>query len=428
MRLLIDNIKRFTRHDFIKDVLKLATGTVLARVITLGAMPIVTRLYSPEDFALLAVYMAVLGMISIVACLRFDIAIPLAENDKDAVNLLALSLLAVLLVVSITSFIILFAPASVSKLLGSSEIMPYIWLAPLGFAMAGTYSAMQHWFTRMRRFSAIALTRIAQATTGVVTMLALGWVGIAPLGLLLGNALNIGSGGIGLGHRALQADSIIFRGISIDKMVVTFRKYIRYPLFSTPEALANTAGIQVPILLIAAQGGSEAGFLFLAKLIIAVPMSLLGGSIAQVYMSRASEEFRNGSLAKFTSSIMRQLAVVGAVPLILIGIISPMAFPFLFGEEWGRAGEIVSWLVPWMVLQFIASPVSMVMFVVGRQREMLALTIFGAIIRIGFVAYAINIGVSPVMMFAVSSAVFYSLCCVVFLTASRDTNYERGLV
>lgn len=394
-------------------------GTVLGRLIALLALPIITRLYAPEDFVLLAVYLSLISIFSVVACLRLEVAIPLAESDDDAINLLALALLALLLASGAALVLCLTIPQTLVRWLGKPEIKPYLLLVPLGIAMAGCYSVFQFWATRARHFGDIARTRVGQAAAGVATMLLLGWGGIAPLGLLLGNAINTGAGGLTLAFRALRSDRARLNQLSTFTMKTALRKYYRYPVYSTPEALFNIAGIQVPILIIAANGGGEAGFLLLSMQIMTAPMTLLGSSISQVYMSRAPEEFREGRLLPFTISIMKRLAMIGIGPLIAVGILAPIAFPWIFGSEWIRSGEIVTLLVPWMILQFVASPVSMVMFVVGRQKAMLALTFFGAITRIGSTYFATIVDLSAVEVFSVMSAFFYAICCIVFLLSAR---------
>ena len=427
MRHLVSSIRAAFTGKFLRDVLKLAFGTILGRVIALAALPLVTRLYSPEDFSLLAVYLSIVSVVAVIACFRLEVAIPLADDDDDAANLLALSLLGLSLITASSLALVLAMPEALAAWIGKPEIAPYAWLIPVGIALAGTYASAQFWATRARRFGAIARTRVAQAIVGVSTMLMFGWIGLIPLGLLLGNMLNIGAGSLNLGLKAMRADQEKLRRVSPQHMKLTLRKYYRYPVFSMPEALFNIAGIQIPVLLIAAQGGSEAGFLLLAMQIMTAPMALLGGSISQVYTSHAAEKFRQGQLTTFTVSIMRRLAIIGVGPLVMIGILAPFIFPSIFGADWVRSGEIVTLMVPWMLLQFISTPVSMVMFVVGRQRTMLALTAFGAIIRITSVFMVTATGLPLVTLFAASSAVFYAICCVTFVFAAKSVTSERNL-
>lgn len=208
-------------NSFVRDVGKLVTGTVGGQLIALAALPIATRLYSPDDFTTLATYLGVVSIMAVAACLRLDIAIPLAEMEEDAANLLVLSI-AWMLVVGLLA---LFA-----TLLGRPELAPWLWLVPLGVVMAASYSALQFLATRARRFGSIARTRITQTTSGAVTLLGLGWAGLAPLGLLIGNMLNIGAGGgIRLGSEALRRDPPLLAGVSKASLRDVFGGYRRYP-------------------------------------------------------------------------------------------------------------------------------------------------------------------------------------------------------
>ena len=83
-----DHFKRLTAGSFLRDIAMLSFGTIGGRLIALVALPFVSRLYSPADFALLAIYLALVNTIAVAACLRLEIAIPLAETDGDSVQLL----------------------------------------------------------------------------------------------------------------------------------------------------------------------------------------------------------------------------------------------------------------------------------------------------------------------------------------------------
>ncbi len=415
------------RGSFLGDVVKLSFGTLGGRLIALGVLPLVTRLYSPEDFALLAVFLALVSTLAVAACLRLEVAIPLVETEDEAADLLALALSVLALVTALLTIPAFLMPDRIAAALGAPALAPYLWLVPLCVAMAGSYSALQFWATRARRFGAIARTRVGQAAAGGLAMLALGWAGIAPFGLLLGNMLNIGAGGVSLAASALASDGARLRAVRLGNLAPAFRRNHRYPLFSTPEALFNVAGVQIPVLLIAAHAGAGAGFLLLAMQVMAAPMTLLGISISQVYVSRAPTEYREGRLAPFTLTIMRRLVLVGVSPLILAGALAPWVFPVAFGAEWARAGEIVAWLVPWMALQFIASPVSMVMFVVGRQRAMLALTTLGLGLRVGAVWIALMLPGAHVIAGFVTGSILYYLAVLAFVVSAAGITGRQAL-
>lgn len=221
----------------------------------------------------------------------------------------------------------------------------------------------------------------------------------------------------------MKNDLVHFGDIKWRELLNTLSNYKRFPIYSVPEALFNTGVTHFPILLIAAShhGKIEAGFLFLALKVFALPMRLIGRSVAQVFLVDAAGHFRAGTLRKFTINTMFGLAKVGGIPLILIGIISPFAFPIVFGGEWMRAGEIVSWLTPWFVLQFISSPVSTVLHVTNRLKTAMALQAFGMIIVSGAVIYANTFAPTYLIpIYAGVGALFYLTYCLVVLWVSDE--------
>jgi O-antigen/teichoic acid export membrane protein len=410
-------IKQLGKNDFLRDISKLSFGTLFGRLIAVAALPIATRLYSPEDFTLLSTYLAIVNVIASVACLRLEIAIPTVATHKEAAHLFILSLCTVLAISSILLLLTIAFPETIIEIIGIPDLAPFLWILPLGVLMSAGYSACQYWATRAKRFHSIAITRVTQSATGVSVMLGLGWLAITPLGLLLGNMLQSGAGVLKLGHQAFTHDSKLFNKVSFKGMRTTLHKNYRYPLYSVPECLLNVAGLQIPILLIAAHAGEEAGYLLLAMQVMYIPMNLLGGSIAQVYLSRAPEKQKAGQLQSFTVSIMRQLAKIGIVPFFVIGIAAPMLFPLFFGDNWLRAGEIAQWLAPWMVLQFIASPVSMAIYIKNQYRLMLTLTLFGFLIRVVPVLLATILALKTylIIAFILGSILYY---IAVFFTVS----------
>jgi O-antigen/teichoic acid export membrane protein len=417
------------KRSFLFDVSRLSFGTIGGRLMVFASMPIATRLYSPEDFKILAIYMAVVGILAVIACLRFDIAIPIAKSDQDAIRLLILSLFSAFSISLLVAGLLWMLPNGLINYLKLPKIQPYFWLVPVGILMSASYSAFQYWATRRRHFGIVARTRIFQAFIGVSSLLCLGFIGIAPFGLLLGNMLNMGAGCISLCKNFLSNEKYNLNVINIPGLLKTFIVYKRYFFFSVPEALVNIAGVQVSVLLISTYAGNEAAYLFLAMQVIMIPTVLIGSSISQVYLSRAGLEMAEGRLAEFTLSTMKHLAKVGIFPLVVIGFAAPTIFPIIFGQKWEYAGEVTSWLVPWAILQFISSPVSMVMHVTGRQKSMLLLTTFGGFVRIALVFFAQKVGDATfvIEIFAVASAVFYGICCLSFATASGFKFKYRAL-
>lgn len=418
---------RTKRESFFRSVLVLVGGTAFAQGLTVLILPALTRLYTPDDFSTLAVYASLLALFGSVACLRYEIAISLPEDDRDGVALMVLALASAALWGLVTGCLLYFFGERFFELIGHPELTPFLWLLPLGVWLQGSYSALQYWASRKKQFGKVARTRLGQAVTGATTQVALGWASVAPLGLVLGHFLNSCAGVIGLGTSAIKDHSQTIASVTPRQLRKIAREYSRFPKYSTFESLANASAMQLPVILIAALAvGPEAGYLLLATRVMAAPMGLIGNSIAQVYLSGAPAQKRNGSLDYFTASVISGLMNTGVGPLVFVGIIAPSVFPLVFGEEWRRAGELISWMTPWFVMQFISSPVSMVLHVTNSQNIALYLQLFGLVFRTTLVlaAFLLSPGVA-VEVYAVSGFVFY---CAYFLVVLRISEISLNML
>ena len=412
-----ERIETFWGNKVVRSVGVLVGGTAFAHGITALSLPIVTRLYTPADFSVLAVFASLLSILSVAACLRFDLAIPIPEQDAEAMNLLALALGGTVIVAAMVAAAELGLSRSVANAFRQPALARWLWMLPIGILLAGAYSALQSWFVRRKAFGSIAQSRVTQSAAAASVQVGMGWIHWTPVGLIVGQLLNTGAGCANLGYRFLRHERSLLGAITWSGMRAGYSKYDRFPKYSTFEALSNVAGMQLPIIIIAAQAaGPEAGFLMLAMSAMQAPMSLIGNAIAQVYLSRAPDELRAGRLDAFTSHMFGGLVKTGTGPLVCAGILAPTLFSLVFGAEWHRAGVLVTWMTPWFIMQYLSVPISMALHVTGSQRVALALQILGLILRVGMV-YAASVFARSLISeaFALSGFAFYAIYLVTVL-------------
>jgi len=130
------------------------------------------------------------------------------------------------------------------------------------------------------------------------------------------------------------------------------------------------------------------GYYALGHRVLAMPMGVVGGSIAQVFFPRANEAKRSGNLDQLTLEMFQRLLAVGFVPILLIAIVAPDLFAIIFGTQWLTAGEYVRWLSLWMLFQFISSPLSTNFIILERQDALLLFNIFLFLSRIIILIWA----------------------------------------
>jgi O-antigen/teichoic acid export membrane protein len=420
---LRDRLSRKGAIGIGRAVAVLVGGTALGHAVTAAAMPVLTRVYTPADFGMLAVFSAVFSILTVAVCLRYEIAITLPQCNNEAINLLAVAVVTAVGVSGLIALTVLPWATVVASWLGQPDLSQYLWMLPLATLMAGVYAPLQYWLVRQRQYGTLARTRIGQSVAASGSQIGLGVIGVTPFGLLIGPLVNSLAGCIGVIRRMLRHDRAAFRDIRVHRMWEVARVHSDFPRFSTTEALANSASIQLPIMLIAALGSSaEAGHLMLAMFVVQAPMALLGNAVSQVYLSRAPEELRAGRLGCFTAQVIGELLKTGAGPLMALGIVSPLVFAPLFGEEWAPAGVMTAWLTPWFMAHFLAAPVSMALHVAGRQRLALALQLFGLALRVGAVLMA-SLASSNFLTeaYAVSGLVLYLAYLAIILRVTESS-------
>ena len=406
---------------FLKSVSILAGGTAFAQAIGVLVLPIITRLYSPQEFALFAIYSSILGILAVATCLRFEIAIPLPRSDENALCLFSLALLSNIFITLLLSVAVLLFEDQIISLIQQPDLKPYLWLIPIGVFFAGLYNTLQYWTTRQKQFSTIAKTRMTQSISSSTVQIAGGYLGFGAIGLIIGQVVNFSAGIIRLFSALWKENGHLFKNISVRKLKKNAKKYDKFPKFSTFEALAHITAIQLPIVIIGAVSeDAEAGYLMLAMKVMAIPTALIGGAIAQVYLSHASEYYNNNELRSYTIETVKKIAKISILPFIAIGIASPFLFPIAFGSEWSEAGYMMVWMIPWFIMQILSSPVSMALHVTGNQKAALMLQLVGFFLRV--IVLLLICKIEPDLSFeyyAISGFVFYALYLAVIMRYLR---------
>jgi O-antigen/teichoic acid export membrane protein len=392
-------------NRFARSVSVLVGGTVGAQLIMVLAAPVLTRLYPPQDFGLLAVFAALLSLGAVVASLRYEVAIPLPHDQKEAAALLVLSLSALVAFVALVAIPVLLYRDELARLLNTPRLADYLYLVPLGILVAGAYNVLNYWAIRMQAFTPLAKTRLSQSL--VAACIQLGGAPLGPLALLLGHVAGQASGLFSLGVRLVYRRWPEAGSAGWSDVVVVAKRYRKFPLFSTWGALFNTAGSQLPPILFAALfGPAIAGVYALANRVLSMPMQILGQAIANVFLSSAAGAHREGRLAVLVADIHRKLADIGMPPMLLLLIAGPEIFRQVFGPQWREAGVFAQWMAPWLYLVFIASPLTSLFEVLDRQATGMIFQCALLVVRVAAIGAGAAIGdvMSAVALFALGSA------------------------
>jgi len=262
---------------FATDVFKLVTGTTVAQVIAVLASPILTRLYGPEAFGFFAIFLSITGIIGVIACMRYELAIMLPENDQDTINLLGLSLVMVGFITVLTGVGLFLGGGVILALLQAPGLAPYLWLVPLFVCVSGIFLALNYWNSRTRHFGRLSVARVTSAVTTTGAQLSAGFAGHATGASLIGASLagSVIATGV-LGGQIWRDDrSLIKKSVSLQGMISGLKRYKKFPLIDSSSALLNTFSWQLPVLLLSGFFSPViVGFYALGMRVLHAPMNL----------------------------------------------------------------------------------------------------------------------------------------------------------
>lgn len=412
--------QRLERHEFIRHVTVLLTGTAAAQAIPMLAAPLVGRLFTDSERGDYALFMALVGGLITIAALRYDLAIVLPEDDRDARGLANASLRISAVVCAAFALVLVFAGGTLGhwmKLPHLAQWAPLVGL--VGFAYS-CVSILNFWCNRQKNYALMSSNKLIQATTTSGTQVGLGLAGAGSFGLVISQLIGQGLGAATLAWRTrndLAGDASPVRPL--------LRQYRRMPLLNGPNALVDAVRLNgIPILLAVAFGKAVTGQFNWAWTLLQVPIGIANASIGQVFYQRLAVS-KPGTMFSLVSKGMLRLAAIAAVPFALIWALSPWGFPWLLGHQWVLAGDLGRVLVPWLFMNFITAPISMLFLVAKRQGAMLVFSLFYAAVPLSLLHWHTGTALQTVGRVSWAMAGLLVVMLLLSLWVARDFD-QRG--
>lgn len=361
-------VQRFRpQSPTVRNVLKLASGTAGSQVMTVAAAPILTRLYGPESFGVLATFASILAMLNEVSSLRYELAIAVPENEDDAIELVWLCFVLVAISTLITALWVGVLGNQLASWLHQPALKPLLWLLPVGVFLTGVFCPLSYWAIRRKQFGLLAKAKFRQSIYGLIINLVSAPLGT--IGLLLGQVVSQSAGFVAI-FRWSAADLLQRQRTKPIAFLKTLKRYSHFGIYTSAASLINTIGSQVPILIFAsAFGAAKLGQLALAQRLLLLPAGLIGGSVGQVFLSQASDRYRIGTLTLMVKQASKRLMLYGLIIAVLASVIFAPMMPLLFGDEWRPTSWIIRLLCPLFLGQLIVSPLSMAFLAAEKNKS-----------------------------------------------------------
>jgi lipopolysaccharide exporter len=361
-------------------------ATMLGQAVLVLAAPVLARLYDPQAFGLLSLYTAILSVLVVGSSLRYDFAVPMADDPDDAIHLVGLSVIIALATSTAVGVAVLVWARPISVALGAAPLAAFLWLLPIALLVASVAQVVASWGIYHRLFPALGRMRAMQGSGQAVSQAALGLLRVGPIGLMAGD----------LAGRVLGTEQLLRPLIAAIRSTKLHagalgrcaRDRWGFARVMTLASILNALSLQVPFLLIPGMFDLDSsGQFFLANRILVLPASVVSAAVSQVFFGEAS--FRRGDprrLHDLAFNVTISLFVV-SIPIYLTLLVGgPSLIAAVLGDRWTEAGRYAQIMAPGLILWSVASPISTLLLVGRRERESLLFTAAELVLKTGSLA------------------------------------------
>ena len=423
------NLKSLIQSSSVRNFSKLLSANVVAQVIGLVVYPILTRIYAPEDFGLLNLFLSIGGVVVILSTAEYYYAIVLPKDEKDAVALTHLSLILLLITTFLVLFSVLFSE-SISLLFKSPSLAEYYWLMPVYVFGIGVWNILNYWYIRKKVFGRISGYQMSQSILSAGGKMGLGYAGVLHGGMIYAAVLAPVVSllfSITLGFRKAIRPLL---NASWKNVRTQAKEYRNFPFFVLPRSFINVLATQLPILLLTPFFGSKlVGLLSMALLLGYTPIGTITRALYQVLYQYTTE--RVHASKKLGDIFWRFIGYGSAVIIPLfcgLAIILPELSAWLLGEEWRVVGEYIRWMLPWLYLSLLTGSTCYLSDVFMQQKKGLFFELLLALCRVVGLCLGIVLGDFTVAIAAYSIGTAIAVLTQLIWLASLVRRYDHSLI
>lgn len=375
----------------IGNISKLLSANIIAQVVGMLIYPLLTRMYQPDDFTLLSLFLTIANAILIFSTGDLQYAIPLPKKEEGAYALVGVMVISLSTTV-IFSLVLSFFCDKIAVFFGVPNLEWALWYLPIYLSFVGIWQVLAYLFNRDKQYGKIASYQIIQSLSNAGLKIGFGLFSVGGLALI--DASVVGP---------LIALTII--GPSKIKVVIEYLRHIpthlakeylniyrSFPLYSMPKNLICHLSNGLPVLMLTSvYGATNVGYFSLAITIGYLPLAMIASSIYQVLLRNTSEKVneRKAIFPEIHQFFIYSSTILCFVFSILYFIL-PSITEFLFGPGWGMTGEILGILLPWFATGFIANALVFVPEVLLRLKNNLIIELSFIVLRIIALAYGIS--------------------------------------
>ncbi|MFQ3549183.1 MAG: oligosaccharide flippase family protein [Armatimonadota bacterium] len=426
MKYLFEIVNKVKKSVYIKNLTILAGSTVISRLIYVFSIPIISRLYNPDSFGILSVYVSLVSFILIMSSLNYEAAIPIAKDDEEAINLIFLCIFILLSIIVVITVLIYINGGYLLTKVSGNHLIKYRVLFLLSIFAGSLFLILNWWFIRKENYKIIANRKIMQSLFQSLCQVLFPFFIKGPTGLLVGDSIGRSTGTLSMLKEFIKYIKEKQITVSVNKLKNVSVKFNKFPKFGLLSIILHRALFYLPPVLLAKYFGNEvAGYYGLVNQVIIVSMEALNLSISQIFYSESSKLIHNDKDKLFNLFILtlRRTFMISFIPMTLLLLFGPWIFQATLGEKWYQAGIYARLLsIPFLIM-FTVGPVFTIISILQKQKIQLVADFSGLFLLLfGFFEIQKNNCSDKIIILicGVSIAVKYLLLLIISIVSIKS--------
>lgn len=395
---------------FFKKAGVLAGGTAVAQAINIVSLPILSRIYTPADFGIYAVFLVLSSIGAVFGTLKYENAIIAVDTDEEAkectIFILRSSpfIILLLLVLSLLAVHLIFQQYSHYNmvLIGSALMIIF----------TSNFQALYYFNNRMSKYSLMTRGRMYAAAAIFIVSISVGLFHSGFEGLIVGS---VSGSAVNFFYLWSRTKELSFRQImnGWESARNAAKKNIRFPKNLIISSFIDRLSSQFHTLVFARYfSAGVAGSVSLHHRVVSLPTSIIGNAVGDVFKRDASDLLRNqGNCKELFLKTGITLFAIAIIPTIVLALFAPDLFVFVFGDNWKQAGEFSQVLSLPFLFGFVVSPLSSIIYLEDNQKYDIFLQGTLLFLLVASMTYAVSTKneMIAVIAFAASYCIKYTI-------------------
>ncbi len=379
--MVLQRIKNMKNSDFIKSLTVLLTGTLIAQFIGYALAPVISRQFSPTEMGEFGMFQRWVVLLATIATARYEFSLPLPKRDEHSFQLYRLALFSTMVTLGITLIGFLIYGLYIEKAVGFA-----LWALVLVFSTAALvfFNLGTNWAIRHKEFKRISFSKMTNSLSLNISRVLSGFFHMGKWGLFLSFLLSLLIGAAHFLKDFFHWNKKPTTSLSKKKMMSLARTYKDFPLINLPHALSdNLREVLVALLIIEVFSEQIFGSFDHTFRMLRLPVMIIGTSISQILFNRISSyRLEKKMLMPIVVKVFLSLSVLSLIPFSIVYFFGQPLFVFVFGEQWQESGRLSEIMAPWLMLNFVSSPLTIIPLVLEQQKKFFFIGISASIFQV----------------------------------------------